>query len=123
MQYMILIYGNEANWASIPPAELPAIFEKWMGYGKAMEDAGILRAGSQLHPVATATTLRFTNGKVLSTDGPFAETKEQLGGYYLIEVPDIDSAIKWGGQCPALFGGGTVELRPLVDSERPQTFA
>lgn len=122
MEYMILIYSDEAAWASIPPAELPAIFEKWMGYGKAMQDAGVYRAGSQLQPIATATSVRFKQGKVILTDGPFAETREQLGGYYLISTPDLDTAIKWASQCPAIFGGGTVELRPLVPSHGPEQF-
>jgi hypothetical protein len=121
MHYMILIYSNEADWAKIPPADLPAVFEKWMGYGQALQAAGVFRAGSQLQPVATATTLRFQGGKVLSTDGPFAETKEQLGGYYLIETSDLDSALKWAGQCPGLFNGCTIEVRPLVPGDQPES--
>jgi len=122
MQYMILIYSNEAAWNSIPPDQLPAIFEQWMGYGKAMEEAGVFRAGSQLHPTHTATTLRAVDGKITATDGPFAETKEQLGGYYLIEVPDLDTAVHWAGRCPAVHGG-SIELRPLVASNQAETFA
>lgn len=114
MKYMILIYSDEKSWAQIPPHELPAIMEKWMGYGKAMAEAGVLVAGDQLQPTAAATTLRFQNGKVIPTDGPFAETKEQLGGYYLIDVPDLASALKWAGQCPGIYGGASVEVRPLV---------
>ena len=114
MKYMLLIYSDEKSWAQIPPQQLPAIMEKWMGYGQSMQEAGVLVAGDQLQPTTAATTLRFQDGKVVPTDGPFAETKEQLGGYYLIDVPDVDAAMKWAGQCPALFGGGSVELRPLV---------
>lgn len=114
MKYMLLIYSDEKSWAQIPPQQLPAIMEKWMGYGQDMQEAGVLVAGDQLQPTAASTTLRFQDGKVVPTDGPFAETKEQLGGYYLLDVPDVDAAIKWASQCPALFGGGSVELRPLV---------
>ncbi len=121
MHYMILIYIDEAEWAKIPPADLPAVFEKWMGYGQALQAAGVFRAGSQHQPVATATTLRFQGGKVLSTDGPFAETKEQLGGYYLIDTPDLDSALKWAGQCPGLFNGCAIEVRPLVPGDQPES--
>lgn len=71
-----------------------------------------MRAGSELKPVATATTVRLRGGKVLSTDGPFAETKEQLGGYYLIDVPNLDEAVKWAGKCPGAKSG-SVEVRPL----------
>jgi len=108
---MILLYGNESAYTQIPPEQLPAIFEKWMSYTQSMKDAGVFVAGDELKPTPTATSVRFQGGKVVTTDGPFAETKEQLTGYYLIEVPDLDAAIKWAGQCPIVYGGGCVELR------------
>ena len=119
MQYMILLYGSEAGFAKIPPAQLPAIFEKWMAYTKSMKDAGVFVAGDELRPTTTATSVRFQNGKVVTTDGPFAETKEQLGGFYLIEVPDLDAAIKWASQCPIIYGGGCVELRTVMNHNCP----
>lgn len=119
MNYMILIYGSEAGFAQIPPDQLPAIFEKWMAYGQAMKDGGVFLAGDELKPTATATTVRFQKGKIITTDGPFAETKEQLAGYYLIKVPNLDAAIQWAGQCPILFGGGCVELRAVMNHNVP----
>ena len=119
MQYMILLYGSEAGFSRIPPDQLPAIFAKWMAYTQSMKDAGVFVAGDELRPTTTATSVRFQNGKVVTTDGPFAETKEQLGGFYLIEVPDLDAAIKWAGQCPILHGGGCVELRTVMNHNAP----
>jgi hypothetical protein len=115
MQYMLLLYGNEAGYAQIPPDQLPAIFEKWMAYSQDMKDAGVFVAGDELKSTPTATSVRFQGGKVVTTDGPFAETKEQLTGYYLIEVPDLDAAIKWANQCPIVYGGGCVEIRAIVN--------
>ena len=83
-----------------------------MGYGRAMHEAGILLAGDQLQPTSASTTLRFQTGKVIPTDGPFAETKEQLGGYYTIDVPNLDEAVKWAARCPAAQGG-SIEVRPV----------
>ena len=74
--------------------------------------AGVMRAGSELKPASTATTVRLRGGKVLTTDGPFAETKEQLGGYYRIDVPNLDAAVKWAGKCPGAKVG-SIEVRPL----------
>jgi len=74
--------------------------------------AGVMRGGNELKPVATATTIRLRGGKVLSTDGPFAETKEQLGGYYLIDVPNLDDAVKWAAKCPGAKTG-SIEVRPI----------
>ena len=83
-----------------------------MRYGSDMQAAGVLRGGAELKPTSTATTVRLKNGKPLVTDGPFAETKEQLGGYYLIEVENLDQAVHWAGRCPSAEGG-SIEVRPL----------
>jgi hypothetical protein len=113
MQYMLLIYGDEKAWTSLPKAGRQAMYEAHMQYGKDMTEAGVLRGGSELAPTNSATTVRLKNGKPVSTDGPFAETKEQLGGYYLIECANLDEAIRWAGRCPSIEGG-SIEVRPLV---------
>jgi hypothetical protein len=112
MEYMILIYGDERAFGRIGEAQLKAMYAEYGTYTQELIKAGVMRAGSELKPVATATTVRVRGGKVLSTDGPFAETKEQLGGYYLIDVPDLDAAVKWAGKCPGAKSG-SVEVRPL----------
>ena len=114
MHYMILIYGNEKGFATLAadPAAQRAIYAAYNEYGSAMRTAGVLRGGAELKPTHSATTVRVQNGKTLTTDGPFAETREQLGGYYLIDVPDLDQAVQWAARCPAAQGG-SIEIRPL----------
>jgi hypothetical protein len=112
MQYMILIYGDEAAWANMPEDQMHAEFAKYMEYSKELVAAGVFVGGASLKPVATATTVRVKGGKAATTDGPFAETKEQLGGYYVIEAASLDEAIKWAGKCPGA-GHGCCEVRPL----------
>lgn len=110
MQYLILIYGDEAQWTKLSEAEAAKEFAAYMDYTKEMAEAGVLRGGHALKPTMTATTVRKRNGKVTTTDGPFAETKEQLGGYYLIDVPDLDAALKWAAKCPG-SAYGSIEVR------------
>ena len=112
MQYMILIYSDEKAWAGMPEAEMHAAFAEYMNYSVEMGAAKVSLGGASLQPVATATTVRVSNGKTVTTDGPFAETKEQLGGYYIIDVPNLDDAIKWAAKCPGA-AHGCVEVRPL----------
>jgi hypothetical protein len=114
MQYMILIYGDERNFATLAnDAEAQKqMYAAYTRYGASMREAGVLRGGAELKPTHSATTVRIKNGKPVTTDGPFAETKEQLGGYYLIDVPNLDEAVRWAAQCPAA-NGGSVEVRPL----------
>jgi hypothetical protein len=112
MEYMILIYGDERNWANLGETQLKAMYEEYGAYAQELARAGVMRAGSELKPVATATTVRVRGGKVLNTDGPFAETKEQLGGYFLIDVANLDEAVKWAGKCPGAKVG-SCEVRPL----------
>jgi hypothetical protein len=112
MKYILLIYGDEREWASMSKEDLAKVYEKHGAYSDAMVKAGVMRGGYELQPVATATSLRFTNGKPKTSDGPFAETKEQLGGYYIVEVDTLDQAIEWAEKMPAM-GSGTVEIRPL----------
>ena len=112
MEYMILIYGDERAWGSLDDAKLKAMYAEYGTYTQELIKAGVMRGGSELKPIATATTVRVRGGKVLSTDGPFAETKEQLGGYYLIDVANLDEAVKWAGKCPGAKTG-SAEVRPL----------
>jgi hypothetical protein len=114
MKYMLLIYGDERVWASLSPAEMERIYAEHRAYGEAMERAGVGRGGFELKPVATAKSVRFLNGRRRFTDGPFAETKEQLAGYYLIEVDSAGQALEWAERMPGMIEG-TVEVRPVAD--------
>jgi len=112
MEYLILIYGDERAYGTIPEAQLKAMYQEYGSYTQDLIKAGVMRGGNELKPVATATTVRLRGGKVLNTDGPFAETKEQLGGYYLIDVPNLDDAVKWAAKCPGAKTG-SIEVRPI----------
>jgi hypothetical protein len=113
MQYMFLIYGDEKAYASLTPAAMGEVMAAFGSYTGQLAEAGVLRDGSELAPVRTATTVRVRTKKLAVTDGPFAETKEQLGGYYLVDCANLDEAIAWAGKCPgAEFG--SIEIRPLV---------
>jgi len=114
MQYLILIYGDEKNFSSMAkdPEAIKTIHAAYGKYSGDLRTAGVLRGGAELKPTHTATTVRVRNGKTVSTDGPFAETKEQLGGFYLIDVPNLDEAVKWAAQCPSALHG-SIEVRPL----------
>jgi hypothetical protein len=118
MQYLMLIYEDEKQFASLPEAEMNKVFAQYMQYSKDLAAAGVLRGGAALQPVATATTVRIRGGKTATTDGPFAETKEQLGGYYVIDVANLDDAIKWAAKCPGA-PTGSIEVRPLGVSTEP----
>lgn len=118
MQYLLLIYDDEARWQNLPAAELEKMYADYGRLSQSLEAAGAMRGGAELQPVASASTVRVRKGKVLTTDGPFAETKEQLGGFYLIDVPDLDAALKWAAQIPSA-DGGAIEVRPLVERDRP----
>ncbi len=115
MEYMILIYADERAWANLDEKQLKAAYGEYMSYTQDLIKAGVLKGGSELKPVSTATTVRVRGGKVLTTDGPFAETKEQLGGYYLVEVANLDEAVHWASKCPGATHG-TCEVRPLNPS-------
>ena len=123
MQYMLLIYGDEQGWAEIPDERRQAIFGEFFAYSDALEQAGALVAGSALQPSGTATTVRVQDGETLLTDGPFAETKEQLGGYYLIDVETLDEALEWAARIPSAKVGQPVEVRPLQPMLRPEGVA
>jgi hypothetical protein len=114
MRYLCLIYENEKQFENIPPAEGEAIMNEYFTFTEDIRRNGKYVAGEALQPTATASTVRVRNGKVSTTDGPFAETKEQLGGFYLIEAKDLNDAIQVASRIPsARFGA--VEVRPVVD--------
>lgn len=116
MQYMLLIYGDEKGWLNMPEKEIQKIIQAYTAYSKELAASGVLMGGSELAPVSTATTVRVRNGKTMITDGPFAETKEQLGGYYLIDVPNLDEAIKWAAKIPSALNG-SIEIRPQTENQ------
>jgi hypothetical protein len=114
MRYLCLIYENEKNWETMPQAESEAVMGEYFAFTDGIRKNGKLVAGEALQPTPTATTVRVRNGKISTTDGPFVETKEQLGGFYLIEAKDLNDAIQIAAKIPsARFGG--VEVRPVVD--------
>jgi hypothetical protein len=115
MQYMLLIYNNEKAWADMPEAERGKHFNAYMEFTADIKKSGHYKAGDALQPVHTATTVRVRSGKTQTTDGPFAETREQLGGYYLIEAKDLDEATKIAARIPdAAIGSGSIEIRPVM---------
>ena len=112
MQYMLAIYGEERAAESMPRERMSEVVNAYMAYTRALQDARVLIASNRLRPTSAATTVRTTDGQTKVLDGPFAETKEQLGGYYLIDVPDLDAALSWAKRCPAARYG-SVEVRPI----------
>ena len=113
MQYMLLIYSGEAtaDYQDLPDEEQKAIVDEYM----AIQGAPGVTGGAQLQPTETATTVRVNDGRTLTTDGPFTETKEVLGGYFTLEAPDLDTALEIAGRIPAARMGGAVEVRPVVE--------
>lgn len=116
MQYLLLLYEDEKAWDSIPEAEQNKIFGEYTEFTQDIGKSGHMRAGEALQPVRTATTLRLRDGKVSTTDGPFAETREQLGGFYVIEAKDLDEASKIAARIPCAKSG-CIEIRPIMKFE------
>jgi hypothetical protein len=112
MQYMLMLYVNEAGWPTMSKAEQEQGMAAYAAYTEALKKAGVLVNSNRLQPSSTATIVRSSNGKPQVLDGPFADSKEQLGGYYLIDVPDVDAAKSWAARCPAT-GHGAVEVRAV----------
>jgi len=113
MQYLLLIYADESRMKDAKPADREAMFQEYRDLTQDIIQSGHMRAGEGLQPTSTATTVRVRNGKTLTTDGPFAETKEQLGGYYLVEAKDLDEATKIAARIPGARTG-SVEVRPVM---------
>ena len=112
MQYLLMLYVQEAGWPKLSKAEQEQGMAAYMAYTEALAAAGVLKGKNRLQPSSTATTVRNVNGKAQVLDGPYADAKEQLGGYYLIDVPDLDAALAWAGRCPTV-GHGVVEVRAI----------
>ncbi len=112
MKYMLLIYGNEAGMQAASKTQTEQMMGAYVAYTEAMTKAGIIVGGDRLQPSTAATTVRVADGKSKVLNGPYAESKEQLGGYYLIDVPDLDAALSWAARCPGA-SHGVVEVRPL----------
>jgi hypothetical protein len=112
MRYLLLIAGDESALSGLTAEENAAMLDEYGEWMKAATDRGVLQGGERLRPVADATTVRVRNGEVLSTDGPFAETKEQLGGYYLVDCKDLDEAIEFAAKIPGARYG-SIEVRPI----------
>ena len=119
MKYLLLIYENEKAGEGASEAEQGKIYQEYMDYTKRIRKNGNYVAGEALQPVATATTVRVKNGKTLTTDGPFAETREQLGGFYMVEAKDLDEAIKLAAGIPAVRTG-SIEVRPIMPTPPPE---
>ncbi len=113
MKYLCLIYEDETFWNKTPKPELDAIMEDYRAFGSTYIPSGHVLGGNALQPTATATTIRVRNGKMSTTDGPFAETREQLGGYYLLEAKDLNEAIQIAAKIPGAKTG-SVEVRPIM---------
>lgn len=112
MQYLLLIYSNEADYAALDKATTKALSDDYAVYTQEIIKSGHFKGGERLKPVASATTVRMKNGKTLTTDGPFAETREQLGGFYMVEAKDIDEAIALAARIPGARHG-SIEVRPI----------
>jgi hypothetical protein len=114
MKYMLMDYVTESGWPQLTRSEQ----EHWLGaykaYMQAMQNAGVLKSSGGLHPASSATTVRVRNDKTQVLDGPYADTKEQLGGFHIIDVPDLDAALSWAARSPTALHG-VVEVRPLMD--------
>jgi hypothetical protein len=112
MQYLLLIYDAEQELAKMPPADMQKMHDDYMRFTQEIVQSGHHRAGNALQPASTATTVRTRNGKTTTTDGPFAETREQLGGFYLVEAANLDEALKIAARIPSARTG-SIEVRPI----------
>jgi hypothetical protein len=120
MKYMLLIYDDEQVWGKLNEAERQQIMAEYGQFTQQIKSTAHYAAGAQLHPPASTTSVRVREGKRLLTDGPFAETREQLGGYYLVDAKDLDEAIAIAGRIPSARLG-TVEVRPVIEVQAPTT--
>jgi hypothetical protein len=120
MQYMALIYADETEWASLSSEERSSTYERYQELARAATEAGVMQGGHELGPTRDATTVRVRGGEALVTDGPYAEVKEALGGYFLFECDSLDDALEWAARVPAAEHGA-VEVRPVhVNPEEVQ---
>ncbi len=113
MQYLLLIYDRESDWSALSEAQMGVMMKDYGTFTNEIRESGHYKGGNPLQPVATATTVKVRDGKTLTTDGPFAETREQLGGYYLVEAKDLDEAIGIAARIPSARMG-MIEVRPIM---------
>jgi len=118
MRYMLLIYDRESEWPKMSEADQQAMMGEYFAFTDSIQKSGNYIAGDALQPVATATTLRVREGKALTTDGPFAETREQLGGYYLVKAENLDQALAIAARIPSARSG-SIEIRPVMEFDGP----
>jgi hypothetical protein len=116
MRYLLMICSDESYYETVSPEDMGELMAGFEAFGTELRDASAFEAGERLKPTATATTVRVRDGKTLTTDGPFAETKEQMGGYYLVDAPDLDAAIAWAAKIPTAKYG-SIEVRPIWEME------
>ena len=114
MKYLFTLYGEEGEWQEQSPEEMQAMLDPWIALDNELREAGVFVAGEAVQPSATATTVRVEVDDQLVTDGPFAETKEQIGGFYLLDCADLDEALGWAKKVP-VGAGGSIEVRPIMD--------
>jgi len=112
MQYLLMAYVDETGWPKMSKSEQEQGIAAYAAYGEALKTSGVIKGSNRLQPSSVATTVRSTNGKSQVLDGPYVDSKEQLGGYFLIDVPDLDAALSWASRCPAV-NHGVVEVRPI----------
>ena len=120
MRYILLIYSDEKAIEGKSQEEMAAEFGAWSGYTEELRKSENMLGGEALEPTMTATTVRAAESRTITSDGPFAETKEQLGWYYLIDVKDLDEALEWAAKMPNIPWGGAVEVRPIQVFEQQQ---
>ena len=118
MRYALLIYASEQDWANQSEEQGQAQFQEYMAFTKDIVDRGLMKGGEALQPTSTATSVRVRNGDTLTTDGPFAETKDQLGGFYLVDCKDLDEAVEVAAGIPDARRG-TIEVRPIMEGDMP----
>ena len=118
MRYALLIYASEQDWAGQTEEESQAVNQEYMTFTKDIIDRGLMKGGEALQPTSTATSVRVRNGDTLTTDGPFAETKDQLGGFYLVDCKDLDEAVEVAAGIPDARRG-TIEVRPIMEIDMP----
>ena len=116
MKFMFLLYGDESQWANATPQEIQQVMEAYDAFNTEVTDENAMVSGEGLETTGAATTVRVREGEPVLSDGPFAETREQLGGFYVLECADLDEAVRWASKIPAAQGG-SVEIRPVMDYE------
>ena len=116
MKYLLTIYNDESGFANATPEDVQQVMAAYEAFGREVSEAGAMLGGEGLQPSSTATTVQVREGNAITSDGPFADTREQLGGYYLLECRDLDEAIGWAAKIPGAQNG-TIEVRPVMDYE------